>query len=72
MELLEGEFFQSFYYDFGDGWGARVEVMPVDSREKRKREKVSAGFYGYDWMIDSILKYGDILTKSQIKKLQNQ
>lgn len=45
-----------YHYDFGDGWRAAVTVKRVDVREAAKIRKRSAGFHGYDWMIDSILK----------------
>ena len=52
----------SFYYNFGDGWGASVAIKEVDSTQARKLRKKSMGFCGYDWMIDSIKLYGDIRT----------
>lgn len=61
----------SFYYNFGDGWGANVELQIINSREATIRRKHSAGFCGYEWMIDSILHYGDILSNRQIKELVN-
>lgn len=48
------------YYHWSDGWEACVTVELVDAAEKRRRLKNSAGFAGYDWMITSILKYGEI------------
>lgn len=50
----------SFYYDFGDGWGAQINVTEVNSEESKRLKKISAGFCGYDWMVDSIIRYGDI------------
>ena len=52
----------SFYYDFGDGWGANVSVTEVHGQEIRKLRKVSDGFCGYDWMIDEIRFEGRIKT----------
>ena len=46
---------KSFYYDFGDGWGASVKV-----REAEPREKATNRFAGYEWMIDSIIRNGEI------------
>lgn len=57
----------SYYYNFGDGWAAEVRAEIVSSAEKRKRQKVNAGFCGYDWMVDSILNYGKILNSIQEK-----
>ena len=51
-----------FYYDFGDGWGASVAVKAVSASEATKIRKKSKGFYGYDWMIESILQDGNIHT----------
>lgn len=54
------------YYNFGDGWGANVEVkLLADGAEKRRLTKLSAGFCGYDWMIDSLRWYGKIMNDSQ-------
>lgn len=52
---------KSYYYDFGDGWGASIDVKIITAKEKAKIQKVNKGFMGYDWMIDSILKHGEIL-----------
>ena len=48
---------KSFYYNFGDGWGANVEASIVPAGEKLPK---SDGFCGYDWMVDSILSCGEI------------
>lgn len=53
-----------FDYDFGDGWGACVTVSEVDRAEARKLRAQSAGFCGYDWMIDSIRHEGRIVAPS--------
>lgn len=53
---------QSFEYRWDDGWEASVEVKKVDSKEAANIRKKSAGFYGYDWMIDSIIDHGKIIT----------
>lgn len=50
-----------FRYDFGDGWAAGISVDVVDAKEANKMLKKSRGFCGYDWMIDSILKNGEII-----------
>ena len=57
-KIVESLIGKSFYYNFGDGWGANVSVKTV-----KNREKVSGKFCGYDWMIDSIIKNGKIITK---------
>ncbi len=40
----------NYYYNFGDGWSANIEV-----RKAKPREKVTNKFYGYEWMAQSIL-----------------
>jgi hypothetical protein len=50
-----------FTYRFGDGWVARLSVREVTATEKRKIDRKTKGFCGYDWMIDSILRDGEIL-----------
>jgi hypothetical protein len=47
-------------YAFGDGWRAAVTVRVVDADEKKKLLKKSAGFCGYDWMINSLIDHGEI------------
>ncbi|MCP3924506.1 MAG: hypothetical protein GY714_18185 [Desulfobacterales bacterium] len=49
------EFIGNYYYNFGDGWGANVEI-----REALPREKVTNKFCGYNWMITSIKVHKDI------------
>jgi hypothetical protein len=49
-----------YFYNFGDGWSARISVEVVTPSQKRTIQKKSAGFCGYDWMIDSIIEHGDI------------
>ena len=58
----------SHYYSFGDGWGASVQVKHIDGIESRTLRKINAGFCGYDWMVDSILWYGQILNDAQKKE----
>jgi len=50
-----------YYYNFGDGWGAGITVEEVDAKEAKQIRNKSAGFCGYDWMVDSIRSHGDIL-----------
>lgn len=52
----------SYYYNFGDGWGASVSVEAIDAAQSRKLRKKSNGFSGYDWMVRSILMDGEINT----------
>ena len=51
----------NYYYNFGDGWGANVSVELVDAKEAKRRNKISSGFCGYEWMIDSIIKNDKII-----------
>lgn len=55
---------QSFEYRWNDGWVAVVSVEKVDSKEGNKLRKRSVGFNGYDWMIESIINHGKIITNS--------
>ena len=64
-KLLVGD----YYYNFGDGWGANVEVKEVDSKTAAQLKRKSNGFCGYNWMISSVLQYGKILNSIQIEKL---
>lgn len=52
----------SYYYRWDDGWGASVSVKAIDAKESRRVKKVSKGFCGYDWMVESIFLYGAIYT----------
>ncbi len=55
--LLSGDGYWT--YAFGDGWvaGVTTRLMAHEMKEPK-----SAGFCGYDWMVDSILRHGDIRT----------
>ena len=56
----------SHIYNFGDGWVARVNVCISSSRtETIEVKKRSAGFCGYDWMVDEILRFGRILKMNE-------
>ena len=55
----------NWHYSWGDGWGANVTAEIVDSKEAAKRRKLSKGFCGYEWMVDSIMFYGEISTKTE-------
>lgn len=50
----------SYYYNFGDGWGASIDVEEVDAPRAKKLKKNSLGFCGYDWMVSSIFRHQDI------------
>lgn len=57
QKLLDGG---SWYYNFGDGWGANVSVTEVNAQTAKKIRKASKGFCGYNWMIDSIMYHDEI------------
>lgn len=52
----------SFYYNFGDGWGASISAKAISGNEVRRVRKASKGFCGYEWMADSIIRDGAIYT----------
>jgi hypothetical protein len=60
-----------WHYSWGDGWGANVHAQIVSSAEATKRRKISRGFCGYEWMIDSIVRYGEIFASHEIPKETN-
>ena len=64
----------SYYYNFGDGWGASVGCRVVDGREAARLRKHSRGFCGYDWMVSEIETYGrikDLAERKQENALKN-
>ena len=64
---------QHYHYSWSDGWGARITVQEVNSSQAAKLRKESQGFSGYDWMVDTICKYGKPLTDDEIEAfLQSQ
>ena len=48
---------RSWSYSWPDGWRAEVSVRVVPEGEA---QKPSHGFHGYDWMVESILRYDKI------------
>jgi hypothetical protein len=62
----------SHRYDFGDGWCAMVTVSHVDSKEARVLRRKSAGFCGYDWMIDEICAYGRIRSEEERRSAERK
>jgi len=56
-----------YYYSWSDGWGARIDVIELDSTESRRVRRKSDGFCGYDWMVKTICEYGKILADHEIK-----
>jgi hypothetical protein len=52
-------------YNFGDGWRAGISIKEVDPKESARIRRKSAGFNGYDWMVESIVEIGVIKTRTQ-------
>lgn len=64
---------QDYYYSWPDGWTCCIKCKRISAAEARKLASKSSGFCGYNWMVDSIIHYGSIMTKSeQIEYLQKQ
>lgn len=64
-DILQGEISKSWQYSFGDGWTMNIEAKLVSEEEKAILLKDNAGFCGYDWAIDSIIKHNEIITKNE-------
>lgn len=56
---------KNFYYRWSDGWAANVRCKIVTPAEARKIAKESAGFCGYEWMVDEILTHGRIRSETE-------
>lgn len=59
---------KTFTHDFGDGWTAQIEVKEVTLDQAKKLKSRSVGFSSYDWMIASLIKYGDIRWDQDLPK----
>ena len=46
----------SWRHGWDDGWSASVIARVMEPGERKAK---SAGFRGYDWMVDRILRWGD-------------
>lgn len=57
---------RSFHYSWSDGWMARIDIHSVTSAQAKRLRKESNGFCGYDWMVDTIIKYGKPLATHEI------
>ena len=56
-------------YRWDDGWSACITARIVNSKEWKKISRKSKGFCGYEWMVESILKHGEIiLEESEVSK----
>jgi len=58
-----------WHYNFGDGWSAGIRARVM---ETGKKEKKSDGFYGYEWMIDSIIKINKIVSQQEVANVKSQ
>ena len=60
---------KSYYYDFGDGWCACIDVikMNANSNEYRQMKRNNRGFCGYNWMVDLIISNNEIKLKEDEK-----
>lgn len=56
---------EDFFYRWDDGWTACVSTRRMQAKDAQKLERKSKGFCGYDWMIDSIIKHGEIKEKDR-------
>ena len=52
---------KNFFYNFGDGWLTKINVKVIDQNEKRKINRLSKGFCGYEWMVNSLIEHGKII-----------
>jgi len=62
----------NWYYSWGDGWGANVKAEIINSAEAKKRRKISKGFCGYNWMVDSIISHGAIYASHELPKKETE
>lgn len=58
---------KTYYHHFGDGWVAGIQAREVDANEAAKCRRKSKGFWGYNWMVDSIIRDGEIIAPSDRK-----
>ncbi len=58
-----------YIYNFGDGWRAAISVRHIGKtfpkNEPSRLRRESAGFCGYDWMVDSIIDHNDIIVPTK-------
>jgi hypothetical protein len=59
-----------YFYRWPDGWCAEVEVQKPNAADSRKLRKATKGFWGCEWMVDSIFLRGKILADREVKELQ--
>jgi hypothetical protein len=57
IQVLLPDGYNSWRHSWNDGWTARVKARVLKTGERKPK---SAGFCGYDWMVDSIICYNEI------------
>ena len=57
---------RNYHYRWDDGWSVSIYVEKIDGKDRRKYEKKSEGFCGYEWMIDSIIKNNTIIIEGEL------
>ena len=57
-----------YYYNWHDGWGARIDVREVTPADARKLRKKSNGFCGYDWMVRTIIDHGRPMADHELRE----
>lgn len=55
---------KDYFYRWDDGWCACVTATAIDGKQANRLRKMNAGFCGYDWMVQSILRYNKIMAPS--------
>lgn len=58
----------SYHHSWSDGWMARIDVSAVDSRDAARLRRKSAGFCGYDWMVDNIINHGSTEDREAVNR----
>lgn len=53
---------KDFWYTWDDGWSACISVTKLNSRSPEYRDLVkrNTGFCSYNWMVESIINFGEI------------
>lgn len=59
-----------YHYSWNDGWGAGITVKQINSKQASILRKESKGFCGYDWMVETICKYGKPLSTHEIQNIK--